>query len=97
MLFFYLIPFIHFPPFYKTGIYPHLDILVKTLEADVTSFYIIEKRIGGNMMKQGDIILYGCVIIGAGVGLVFDAAFPGVLIGLGVGYVLQYFTKREEG
>lgn len=48
-------------------------------------------------MKQGDIILYGCVIIGAGVGLVFDAVFPGVLIGLGVGYVLQYFTKKEDG
>lgn len=26
-------------------------------------------------MKQGDIIIYGCVIIGAGIGLILDHAF----------------------
>ncbi|MGG0671133.1 hypothetical protein [Sporosarcina koreensis] len=40
-------------------------------------------------MKKEDIIIYACVIIGAGVGLLFDNAFPGVLIGLGIGYVLK--------
>lgn len=47
-------------------------------------------------MKQGDIVIYGCVIIGAGVGLMLDHAFPGVLIGLGVGYLLQYMFKKEN-
>lgn len=78
----------------------HLQLFkfsLKILETDVTSFYIIKERIGGVLMRQGEIILYGCVIIGAGVGLVFDAAFPGVLIGLGVGYVIQYLTKGEDG
>ena len=46
-------------------------------------------------MKQGDIILYGCVIIGAGVGLVFDAVFPGVLIGLGVGGAVCEWMGEE--
>lgn len=40
-------------------------------------------------MKKDDIIIYACVIIGAGVGLFFENAFPGVLIGLGIGYVLK--------
>ncbi|WHY72714.1 hypothetical protein [Fictibacillus enclensis] len=40
-------------------------------------------------MKQSDLIMYGCVIIGAGNGLMIDQAFPGVLIGLGAGYLLQ--------
>ncbi|EOP45861.1 hypothetical protein [Bacillus cereus] len=59
-------------------------------------------------MKQKDIIIYGCVIIGAGIGLIMDNAFPGVLIGLGInafpgvliglgiGYVLQNFFRKEE-
>ena len=47
-------------------------------------------------MKQGDIIIYGCVIIGAGVGLTMDNAFPGVLIGLGAGYLLKKFFSKEE-
>ncbi|WP_232697720.1 hypothetical protein [Brevibacillus daliensis] len=47
-------------------------------------------------MKQGDIIIYGCVIIGAGIGLILDHAFPGVLIGLGVGYLLRNsFVKKN--
>ncbi len=41
------------------------------------------------MMKKEDIIIYACVIIGAGVGLFLDNAFPGVLIGLGIGYLLK--------
>lgn len=47
-------------------------------------------------MNQGDIIIYGCVIIGAGIGLILNNAFPGVLIGLGVGYVLKSFITKEE-
>ncbi|WP_347790917.1 hypothetical protein [Solibacillus sp. CAU 1738] len=40
-------------------------------------------------MKQGDIIIYACVVIGAGIGLVLDQAFPGVLVGLGFGYLIK--------
>ncbi|MFF2176351.1 hypothetical protein ACFVT8_07830 [Lysinibacillus sp. NPDC058147] len=49
-------------------------------------------------MKKDDIIIYACVIIGAGVGLFFDNAFPGVLIGLGIGYVLKtmFFNNTNE-
>lgn len=47
-------------------------------------------------MKQGDIIIYGCVIVGAGVGLLLGNAFPGVLIGLGIGYLLKSGFKKED-
>lgn len=48
-------------------------------------------------MKKDDIIIYACVIIGAGVGLMIDNAFPGVLIGLGIGYLLKtMFFKTNE-
>lgn len=47
-------------------------------------------------MKQGDLIIYGCVIVGAGIGLVLGSAFPGVLIGLGTGYLLKYALIKEE-
>ncbi|WP_193726807.1 hypothetical protein [Paenibacillus guangzhouensis] len=47
-------------------------------------------------MKQGDIIIYACVIIGAGVGLMLDQAFPGVLVGLGLGYLIKYAVYKEK-
>ncbi|GIN87548.1 hypothetical protein J6TS2_39340 [Heyndrickxia sporothermodurans] len=47
-------------------------------------------------MKQGDIIIYGCVIIGAGIGLILDNAFPGVLIGLGTGYLIRNSFKKDK-
>ncbi|MEB2299039.1 hypothetical protein LAV72_05305 [Lysinibacillus xylanilyticus] len=49
-------------------------------------------------MKKDDIIIYACVIIGAGVGLLIDNAFPGVLIGLGIGYLLKtmLFNNTNE-
>ncbi|MDN4526455.1 hypothetical protein [Fictibacillus fluitans] len=47
-------------------------------------------------MKQSDMIMYGCVIIGAGVGLLIDQAFPGVLIGLGAGYLLQQAKIKNK-
>ncbi|MCQ6521992.1 MULTISPECIES: hypothetical protein [Bacillus] len=46
-------------------------------------------------MKQGDIIIYGCVIIGAGIGLLLDHGFPGALIGLGAGYLLKNRISKE--
>ncbi|WP_172801693.1 hypothetical protein [Bacillus sp. ABP14] len=46
-------------------------------------------------MKQGDIIIYGCVIIGAGIGLLLDHGFPGALIGLGAGYLLKNPLSKE--
>lgn len=47
-------------------------------------------------MKQSDLIMYGCVIIGAGVGLMIDQAFPGVLVGLGSGYLLQQALIKDK-
>lgn len=46
-------------------------------------------------MNKGDIVIYACVIIGAGIGLILDFAFPGALIGLGVGYLLKQVTSKE--
>lgn len=47
-------------------------------------------------MKINDLILYGCVIIGAGIGLLTDYTFPFVLIGLGVGFLLQYVVEKSR-
>ncbi|WP_165867575.1 hypothetical protein [Paenibacillus pinisoli] len=49
-------------------------------------------------MKSGDIIIYACVIVGAGIGLMLDQALPGVLVGLGLGYMIKYAidNKKEE-
>ncbi|MBM7715477.1 putative effector of murein hydrolase LrgA (UPF0299 family) [Bacillus thermophilus] len=49
-------------------------------------------------MKKEDILIYACVIIGAGIGLSFDHAIPGVLIGLGIGYLLKtlFFNQKSE-
>ncbi|MGZ9585874.1 hypothetical protein [Paenibacillus marinisediminis] len=47
-------------------------------------------------MKQGDILIYACVIIGAGIGLMMDLAFPGVLVGLGLGYLIKYAVYKEK-
>jgi len=51
---------------------------------------------GDLAMKQGDIIIYACVIIGAGIGLVIDLAIAGVLIGLGIGYLIKYALYKEK-
>ncbi|MET3728282.1 F0F1-type ATP synthase assembly protein I [Fictibacillus halophilus] len=45
-------------------------------------------------MKREDVVIYGCVILGAGVGLIIDQAFAGVLIGLGTGYLLKTFIRK---
>ncbi|GIP36081.1 hypothetical protein [Paenibacillus sp. J2TS4] len=47
-------------------------------------------------MKQGDIIIYACVIIGAGIGLMLGQALPGVLVGLGLGYLIKYAVYRDK-
>lgn len=47
-------------------------------------------------MKQGDVVIYACVIIGTGIGLMLGNAFPGVLVGLGIGYLIKYSLKKEE-
>ena len=47
-------------------------------------------------MKQGDILIYACVIIGAGIGLMLDGAFPGVLVGLGLGYLIKLRLYRDK-
>lgn len=47
-------------------------------------------------MKQGDIIIYACVIIGAGIGLMLDQAFPGVIVGLGLGYLIKHGIYKDK-
>ncbi|NMM52290.1 hypothetical protein [Paenibacillus aquistagni] len=47
-------------------------------------------------MKQGDMIIYACVIIGAGIGLMLDQAFPGVLVGLGLGYLIKVGIYKDK-
>lgn len=47
-------------------------------------------------MKMNDLLLYGCVIIGAGIGLVTGNTLQFVLIGLGIGFLLQYFTGKSR-
>ena len=47
-------------------------------------------------MKQGDIIIYSCVIIGAGIGLMIGHAFPGVLVGLGFGYLIKLGLYKDK-
>lgn len=47
-------------------------------------------------MKRGDIIIYACVIIGAGIGLMIDHAFPGVLVGLGLGYLIKLGLYKDK-
>ncbi|MFD0713355.1 hypothetical protein [Paenibacillus sp. GCM10027626] len=47
-------------------------------------------------MQKGDIIIYACVIIGAGIGLLFKQAFPGVLVGLGLGYLIKYAVYSDK-
>lgn len=47
-------------------------------------------------MKQGDIIIYACVIIGAGIGFALKQAFPGVLVGLGLGYLIKHALYKDK-
>lgn len=46
-------------------------------------------------MKSGDIIIYACVIVGAGIGLALGKALPGVLVGLGLGYLIKHLLIKE--
>lgn len=54
----------------------------------------IQKEMDG--MNKGDVIICACVIIGAGIGLALGSAFPGVLVGLGVGYLIKIALTNEE-
>lgn len=47
-------------------------------------------------MNKGDVVIYACVIIGAGIGLYLGSAIPGVLIGLGIGYLIKMNMKRDH-
>jgi len=47
-------------------------------------------------MNKGDVVIYACVVIGAGIGLYLDSALPGVLIGLGIGYLIKTGMKRDS-
>ncbi|MGG4394995.1 hypothetical protein ABEX25_11920 [Paenibacillus thiaminolyticus] len=45
--------------------------------------------------EKGDIIIYGCVIVGAGIGVIINHTLPAVLVGLGAGYLIKYALYKE--
>ena len=47
-------------------------------------------------MKKEDMIIYVCVIIGAGIGLLFHHAILGVLIGLVLGYIFKSLLFKQK-
>ncbi|XID91445.1 hypothetical protein ACF3MZ_23455 [Paenibacillaceae bacterium WGS1546] len=47
-------------------------------------------------MKKEDVLIYACVIICAGIGLAFGQALPGVLIGLGAGYLIKHAVYKDS-
>lgn len=47
-------------------------------------------------MKKEDILIYACVIIGAGIGLAFGQSLPGVLVGLGAGYLIKQAMYKDS-
>ncbi|WP_019636365.1 hypothetical protein [Paenibacillus fonticola] len=47
-------------------------------------------------MNRGDMMIYACVIIGAGIGLILKQAFPGALVGLGVGYLMKHALNKDK-
>ncbi len=51
---------------------------------------------GESDVNKGDITIYACVIIGAGIGLILDQAFPGALVGLGVGYLIKQALYKDK-
>jgi putative effector of murein hydrolase LrgA (UPF0299 family) len=50
-----------------------------------------EKR--NTVINEGTIFV-GCMFIGLGLGFLFGAVTPGVLIGMGVGFISMSFVKR---
>ncbi|WP_454191174.1 hypothetical protein [Paenibacillus sp. Marseille-Q7038] len=46
-------------------------------------------------MKKEDMIIYGCVIIGGGIGLLIDNPLPAVCMGLGIGYMIKVAMSRK--
>lgn len=79
----------------------HFQAEILRVESDAASFCILMRaRVprafrlpitgeGEFELNKGDAVIYVCVIIGAGVGLYLGNAIPGVLIGLGVGYLIK--------
>ncbi len=51
---------------------------------------------GENDVNRGDMMIYACVIIGAGIGLILKQAFPGALVGLGVGYLMKHALNKDK-
>ncbi len=82
---------------------------IKRLESDATSFCIMgsvnipliqegnkcTKGMLAVKKEKGDIIIYGCVIVGAGIGVIINHTLPAVLVGLGAGYLIKYALYKE--
>lgn len=51
---------------------------------------------GRSKVQKGDLIIYACTIIGAGIGLLLGNALPGVVIGVGAGYLFKIIFKKED-
>lgn len=41
-------------------------------------------------------LVVGCLLVGIGIGMVFDNAGAGVMVGLGVGFILETLVSRKS-
>jgi hypothetical protein len=56
-----------------------------------------ENDIKGTMeMKREDAFIYACVIVGGGIGLILGKPLPGVIVGLGLGYLLKSVVNKDK-
>lgn len=47
--------------------------------------------------QSGRFVFVGCIILGLGIGMLFDHTGVGVMIGLGVGFIaMALFSRKKE-
>ncbi|HLS35135.1 MAG TPA: hypothetical protein VK061_02740 [Bacillota bacterium] len=46
--------------------------------------------------ERGGIVFVGCIILGMGLGMVFDHQREGMFIGLGIGFILMAILGRRK-
>lgn len=50
----------------------------------------------GWLGRNDPLFILGCMLIGLGVGMFFDKAAAGVVVGLGVGYLVEAWSRRKK-
>ncbi|MBP1915039.1 hypothetical protein [Lederbergia galactosidilytica] len=46
--------------------------------------------------ESGGVVFIGCIILGVGLGILFDKTGAGSLIGLGVGFIAMGFFRNKR-